>query len=187
MPEPETIAGAELIVPPAEVAAAWDRLAGALQPVIDAAPTTLLGVLMGGLVPLAELSRRLSGDFVIDACQASRYRGGLRGGEPEWLMPPQYPLSGRQVVVVDDIYDEGVTLEFVARQLSDAGAAGVVTAVLVRKSHSRAVPGFAPDFVGLVVPDRYVFGCGMDYRHRFRHLRGIHALPPGADGVEPPP
>jgi hypoxanthine phosphoribosyltransferase len=168
--------GAEVLVPAAAVDAALDRLAAVLQPEIDHADCVLLAVMLGGLVPAARLLDRLRGDFELDYCHVTRYAGRQRGGEPRWLRPPGASLAGRTVLIVDDIYDEGMTLDYVARACAEKGAANVVTAVLVGKRHDRAGGRRAPDVVGVTVPDRYVFGCGMDLEHRWRHLDAIYAL-----------
>jgi len=168
--------GTREIVAPETVSAAFDRLAAALQPEVDRGECVLLAVMLGGLIPAARLAVRLGGPFELDYCHVTRYRGDLRGGEPEWLRPPSARMQGRTVVVVDDIFDAGITLDWVVQSCRAAGAARVVSAVLVRKRREGPVTG-APDFFGVEVPDRYVFGCGMDYRHAWRQLDAIYALP----------
>jgi len=167
-----------------DVRCAYDRLAGALQPVIDAEDCILLGIMVGGMMPTARLATLLHGDYALDYCQVSRYRGGERGGELEWLQAPHAQLQGRTVLLVDDIFDEGITLDYVTRQCRALGAGSVISTVLVRKRHTRVKTDFRPDHVGLEIDDRYIFGCGMDYRHRWRHLPEIWALadePAGED------
>lgn len=171
------VPGARLVAGPAEVDAAFARLAAAVQPLVDRGDCVLLGVLLGGMVPLVRLAGLLAGDFTLDACRVSRYGHETRGGQAEWLLPPRAELAGRRIVIVDDIFDEGHTLAFVAERCRAVGAADVRSVVLVRKRHDRAIAGFAPDHSGLVVGDEYVFGCGMDYRGRWRHLPAIHAVP----------
>jgi len=170
---------AKKLVSSQRVEAAYDDLAGQLQPLVDAGDCLLLGVMMGGMIPLAQIASRLRGDFLMDYCHATRYRGGTRGGVPQWVQRPRLGLAGRTVVLVDDIYDEGHTLAFIAAYCRAENAARVFSAVLVRKIHPRTVAAMMPDFVGLNVEDRYVFGCGMDYRERWRHLGEIYALPAG--------
>jgi len=167
---------AELVASEADVRQAYQRLAAELQPSIDADDCVLLGVMMGGLIPMARLAALLSGDYAMDYCHVSRYRGASHGGELEWLQPPHPGLGGRTVLLIDDIFDEGITLDYVVRACRDLGAARVISTVLVRKRHDRVAVATAPDFVGLEVADRYVFGCGMDYRNRWRHLPAIYAL-----------
>jgi hypoxanthine phosphoribosyltransferase len=105
-----------------------------------------------------------------------RYGDAMRGGIPQWLAQPRAELRDRHVLLVDDIYDEGLTLEFIAHHCRQAGARRVTTVVLVRKLHSRALAGVQPDLVGLEVGDEFVFGCGMDYQGHWRHLPDIWAV-----------
>jgi hypoxanthine phosphoribosyltransferase len=173
------VPGARRVWSATEVTAAIDRLAAALQPHVDAGPCVLLGVLLGGLFPLERIARRLTGDFELDACRVSRYGNATRGGSPRWLLEPQAVVRDRHVLLVDDIHDEGTTLGFVADHCRERGATRVTTAVLVRKLRAHAPAAVPADFWGLTVPDEYVFGCGMDWQGRFRHLDALWALPPG--------
>jgi hypoxanthine phosphoribosyltransferase len=167
---------AELLVTPGEVSAALDALAGKLQPLVDEGPCVLVSVLLGGLMPTAWLAERLVGDFQLDYCHVTRYQGRQKGAVPVWLRPPSLDIRSAHVIVIDDIYDEGITLEYVRRECQAAGARRVTSVALVKKSHDRAAGRAPADFVGLEVPDRYVFGCGMDLAHHWRHLSGIYAL-----------
>jgi hypoxanthine phosphoribosyltransferase len=169
--------GSRLVVPRAEIDAAFGRLAAATQPLVAAGQCVLLGVLLGGLVPLARLAGLLSGDFLLDTCRVGRYGAAMRGGTLRLVVPPRLDLSDQHVVIVDDIFDEGVTLDFLARYCREAGARRVTTVVLVRKRHARAVTGQEPDILGVEVGDEYVFGCGMDYRGHWRHLPEIWGVP----------
>lgn len=170
--------GARRVATAEAVRDAWQRLAAAVQPVVDDAQgrCLLLGVMLGGMVPLVQISGRLRGDFRIDYCHLTRYRGGTRGGEIEWIRRPPADQSGLTVVLVDDIFDEGRTLAELRRECLAAGAARVLIAVLARKLHGRADGVARPDFVGLEVADEYVFGCGMDLGGHWRHLDEIYAL-----------
>ena len=167
---------AVVVATEAQVRCAYDRLAAALQPVIDDDPCVLLGIMLGGMLPTARLATMLHGDYVLDYCHVSRYRGGEQGGAIKWLQPPRADLKDRTVVLVDDIFDEGVTLEYATRRCLALGAGRVVSTVLVRKRHQRILTRLRPDYCGLEVDDRYVFGCGMDYRDHWRHLKDIWAL-----------
>ena len=168
--------GAEELFSAAAVDGAIDAMARAVQAEIDTQDCVLLAVMLGGLIPAARIARRLTGNFLLDYCHVTRYQGQQHGGEPQWLQRPRADLTARTVLVVDDIYDEGLTLQFVERVCLEQGAARVVTVALTSKRHPRATVGRRPDILGLEIPDRYVFGCGMDLKHRWRHLPAIYAL-----------
>ena len=107
---------------------------------------------------------------------ATRYQSGLYGAELEYRVPPRMDLSGRKVLVVDDIFDEGDTLAAIKGSCEKRHAESVHMAALVRKMHDRGLPREFADFVGLDVPDVYVFGCGMDAYEEWRHLDEILVL-----------
>jgi hypoxanthine phosphoribosyltransferase len=178
------VPGARLVASPEQVREAWQRLAAGIQPYVDAGSCLLLGVLVGGIVPLVQISQRLRGDFLIDYCHLTRYLGGTRGGQVQWVQRPHQDLRALTVVLVDDIFDEGHTLAELRRYCENAGARSVRVAVLVRKRHARALAELKPDLWGLEVDDEYVFGCGMDYQQRWRHLDALYALP-GSAGAGP--
>jgi hypoxanthine phosphoribosyltransferase len=106
---------------------------------------------------------------------ASRYQNNTAGTELSWQAQPKLDLTGRTVLLLDDILDEGITLLAIKERCLALGAKTVLTAVLVEKSLPHAKPMQA-DFVGLTVPNRYVFGCGMDAYGWWRNLPAIYAL-----------
>jgi len=136
----------------------------------------VLAVMTGGLIPAVWLQSRFNFIHQLDYVHASRYVGETTGGRLEWLAGPRLNMQGRSVLVVDDILDEGLTLQSIIERCFREGACEVRSAVLVRKRHERCVAGLEADFVGLEVEDRYVFGCGMDYHEHFRHLPEIFAV-----------
>lgn len=137
----------------------------------------VLTIMNGGLIFAGQLLTRLSFPLQVDYCHATRYRGKTSGGELHWKALPQVPMLDRVVLVVDDILDEGHTLQAILNAIRAQGATEVYTAVLVDKEHDRkASPDLKADFVGLKVPDRYVFGYGMDYKEYLRNAPGIYAV-----------
>lgn len=172
---PEWPEGAEEIYSAGQVAAGLDRLAESVAGRIGTGPVTVLVVMNGGMYPAVELTRRLDLPLTVDYVHASRYREQTTGSDIQWLRWPEQPLAGRTVVVVDDIFDEGYTLAAIRDRLGECGL--VITAVLARKSHDRGLARDWVDHFALEVPDRYVFGCGMDYKGHWRHLPGIWAMP----------
>jgi hypoxanthine phosphoribosyltransferase len=173
------IAGARCVAAAGEVRAAWDRLAAAIAPVAGEGDCVLLGVLLGGIVPLVEIATRLHADVVLDYCHLTRYQGDLTGGALHWIQAPRESLRDRTIVLIDDVFDQGYTLAELRRFCLGRGARRVFTAVLVHKRHARDRVAFQPDFVGIETGDEYLFGCGMDYRGRWRHLDALYALTPG--------
>lgn len=132
-----------------------------------------MGVVREGVEPV---------DLILDYVHATRYRGATRGADLHWLKRPEAPMAGRDVLLVDDILDEGHTLAAIRDWCLEQGAASVRIAALTVKQHDRCVPGLVADYTGFVVPDRYVFGFGMDAGERARHLPEIRAMRDGADG-----
>ncbi|MCB1694056.1 MAG: hypoxanthine-guanine phosphoribosyltransferase, partial [Pseudomonadales bacterium] len=98
------------------------------------------------------------------------------GSALAWHARPEAGFAGRNVLLIDDIFDEGKTLAAVSGYFTAQGAHRVVTAVLLDKAHARKVEGFTPDVVGLSCPDEYVFGFGMDYEGKLRNLAEIRSL-----------
>ena len=170
------LAGADLLHSAKQVNAAVDRMADAITQRLENDHPLLLTVMNGGLIPTAWLATRLRFPLEMGYLHATRYRSGTRGGELDWRATPSVPVQDRVVLVVDDICDEGYTLAAIVEELSARAAAEVLTAVLVNKIHDRKVEGLTIDFKGLDVEDRYLFGCGMDYREVLRNLPGIYAV-----------
>jgi hypoxanthine phosphoribosyltransferase len=132
--------------------------------------------LMGGAVVFAgQLLPRLAFPLEFDYLHATRYRDGTRGGEIEWCALPRGEVTGRVVLLLDDILDEGHTLAAAKAKLLEMGAARVEIAVLAEKELGHAKP-IQADYVGLTLPNRYVFGMGMDVYGLWRNLPGIYAL-----------
>ena len=138
-----------------------------------------LTVMHGGLPFAAQLALELGArglDLEFDYLHATRYRGATSGGALHWKHRPATPLQGRRVLLVDDIVDEGHTLPEVRAWCRGQGAADVRIASLTTKAHDRCVAGLSADYNGLSVPDRYVFGYGMDFHEQGRNLPAIYAL-----------
>ena len=168
------MAHSDVVFTESEVNAAIDRMALQLQEKITAESVVLLCVMRGGLYLAGQLMGRLSLPARLDYLQANRYQG-TAGHEIIWSKQPELDLNGQTVIVLDDILDEGVTLAVVVQYCRQAGASQVITAVLTEKDNGLQKP-LKADVVGLVVPNRYVFGCGMDVYGWWRNLPEIRAL-----------
>jgi hypoxanthine phosphoribosyltransferase len=166
---------AECIVPETAVQAALVRLAGEISQVLAGEFPLVLPVMGGAIVFAGQLLPKLSFPLEFDYLHVTRYRGQTQGGEMEWRVLPGQNVAGRHVLVLDDILDEGETLAAIRDKLLEMGAARVWSAVLTDKDNGLDKP-IQADFVGLVVPNRYVFGCGMDAYGMWRNLPAIYAL-----------
>jgi hypoxanthine phosphoribosyltransferase len=139
-------------------------------------PAIFLTVMQGALVFAGQLATSIAAPLDFDYVHATRYRGATSGGELSWIKRPTCAFAGRTVLLVDDILDEGHTLKAISDWLASQGAARVYVTVLCEKRHARRVPGIVADFRGVEVPDRYVFGYGMDYHEQGRNLPAIYAV-----------
>ncbi|MBT8046987.1 MAG: hypoxanthine-guanine phosphoribosyltransferase [Xanthomonadales bacterium] len=136
----------------------------------------LLIVMTGAVMPAAWLASRLRMPVRMDFLHATRYSGQTEGGDIEFRVPPRLNMEGQDVLIVDDIYDIGLTLQMIEKYCLSRGARSVNSAVLVRKIHDRETTGNLPAFIGMEIEDRYLFGCGMDAYEHWRHLDEIRAL-----------
>lgn len=165
-----------LVASKEQVEAAVDRLAKEINVYYGDQSIILLVVMTGAILPSAWLAAKLKMPLRMDFIHATRYSGQTQGGELSFRVPPRLNLQGQDVLIVDDIYDVGLTLELIERYCIGRGARSVNSAVLVRKQHDRETAGELPQFIGMNVPDKYVFGCGMDAFEHWRHLDEIRAL-----------
>ena len=138
-----------------------------------------LTVMHGGMPFAAQLALELGArglDLEFDYLHATRYRGATSGGELTWKHRPATPLQGRRegVAFVDNVVDQQHAA--VREWCRGEGAADVRIAALTVKAHDRCVAGLCADYAGLSVPDRYVYGYGMDYHEQGRNLPGLYAL-----------
>jgi hypoxanthine phosphoribosyltransferase len=171
----EVMGRAELLHSMEAVERAIERLAGEIRERLGRQDPLVLAVMNGALIPAGRLLPRLGFPLRVDYVHATRYRGTTRGRELHWVRPPPPSILDQHVLLVDDIFDEGTTLELVVEACRDAGARSVLSAVLVEKRRPRQTE-YRPDFVGLQVADRYVFGSGMDYHEYLREVPGIYAV-----------
>ena len=176
------------LVSAAEVARAIDQVAVRMTVALADQNPLLLCVLEGGLPFTGRSLERL--DFPLQAghVNVGRYGDELEGQRLRWHAKPDLPLAGRHVVFVDDILDQGVTLAELSRWAAQQGAERTSVAVLVDKriAGAEARP-IQADFVALTCPDRFLIGCGMDFKGYWRNLPAIYALadrPQPADGKE---
>ena len=173
---PDLLQRAECLYERAALDQAMDRIAREISDKLAERYPLVLNVPHGGLIFSAHMLTRLNFPLQLDYIHATRYRGELQGKGIRWVATPGTPLEGRTILLLDDIFDEGYTLSALRQFCLDEGAERVLAAVLIKKHHARPVAANPPEFVGLEVGDRYVFGFGMDYECEWRNANGIYAL-----------
>ena len=156
------------------VTTAIEQLAQTITASLKDVEPLVLCVMGGAVVFSGQLLPKLIFPLEFDYVQASRYHNQTEGQQLVWKVEPRDNVRGRTVLLLDDILDEGHTLAAIKEKCLAQGAAKVVIAVLVEKELDRIKPVTA-DFVGLTVPNRYVFGCGMDIYGWWRNLPAIYA------------
>lgn len=165
----------ELIHSAQQVQAAISRLGQEVTQVLRDEKPVVICVMGGGVVFAGQLLTELNFPLEFDYVHASRYQNTTVGKTLHWQSMPKLNLSNRTVLLIDDILDEGITLKEIQNKCLELGASKVYCAVLVEKTLNHDKP-IKADFIGLQVPDRYVFGCGMDAYGWWRNLAAIHAL-----------
>ncbi|MDR1227654.1 MAG: hypoxanthine-guanine phosphoribosyltransferase [Azoarcus sp.] len=168
---------ADLLVDGPAVEAAIARMAAGIAARLADADPLVFAVMNGGLILTGHLLPQLDFPLEISYLHATRYGNAISGEDIEWRARPDANVQGRTVLVVDDVLDVGNTLLAITDHLRELGARETLTAVLVNKLHERkARPGLCADFTGLELPDRFLFGSGMDYRGYWRNAVGIYAV-----------
>ena len=166
---------ADLLWDENQVREAIARLAGEITAKLRDRYPLVLAVMGGSIFFAGNLLPLLRFPLEFDYVHASRYGKATSGGRIVWTVEPRENVKGRVVLVLDDILDGGETLAAIRDRVKALGAAEVFSAVLTDKDIGRAKPA-VPDFVGLKLPNRYVFGCGMDVSGAWRNLPAIYAV-----------
>ena len=138
----------------------------------------VVGVLRGAVMVMADLSRAMPGHLEMDWMAVSSYGSGTKSsGVVRILKDLDTDISGRDVLIVDEIIDTGLTLSWLVNNLSSRSPASVEIATLLRKPEALSMP-VEPKYVGWDIPNEFVVGYGLDYRERYRNLRDIGTLAP---------
>jgi hypoxanthine phosphoribosyltransferase len=166
---------ADLLCSQQQIETALDHMAIEIKQQLGDQNPLVLCVMTGGIIPAGMLLPRLDFPLNLDYIHATRYGHKTKGGELDWIVKPSKPLKDRVVLLIDDILDEGLTLEAIIHDCKNAGAKAVYSAVLVEKIRTRPTE-IKADFVGVEIEDRYLFGYGMDYKGYLRNAAGIYAV-----------
>lgn len=173
----QVMAEADCLYSNAQIEDAIDRVAATINAELAESNPVVFCVMNGGLIFAGKLVSKLDFPLELSYLHATRYRSETTGGELFWKAKPEVSFIDREVLIIDDILDEGHTLAAIIDFCKHAGASKVHTAVLINKEHERkARPDLQADYVGLPCIDRYIFGYGMDYKGYWRNAAGIYAV-----------
>ncbi len=171
----ELLAQSEVIHSDVEVQAALQRVAHEINEQLAGQHPLVLSVMGGAVVFSGQLLPLLDFPLDFDYLHVSRYGNAQQGGEIHWKVAPRENVKGKVVLVLDDILDEGETMQAIKQRVLELGATAFYCAVFADKDNGKAKP-IAADFIGLTLPNRFVFGYGMDIHGAWRNLPAIYAL-----------
>lgn len=171
----EILAAAELLHDADAVQRALQRVAQEINTALTGQHPLVLSVMGGAVVFSGQLLPLLNFPLDFDYLHASRYGNEKQGGQLHWKVAPHENVRGKVVLVLDDILDEGETMLAIKQRVLELGATAFYSAVFADKEHGRAKP-ISADFVGLTLPNRFVFGYGMDIHGAWRNLPAIYAV-----------
>ena len=173
----QIMAEADCLYTDAQVEAAIDQVVVSINGELAESNPVVFCVMNGGLIFAGKLLPKLGFPLELSYLHATRYRSETTGGELFWKAKPEISFIDREVLIIDDILDEGHTLSAIIDFCKHAGASKVHTAVLIDKVHDRkARPDLKANYVGLPCEDRFIFGYGMDYKGYWRNAAGIFAV-----------
>jgi hypoxanthine phosphoribosyltransferase len=169
-------AGLELVYSREFIASQVKRLAEEINRDYREGELVVVGVLKGSFIFLSDLVRELTPSVKIDFVQLASYGAGLTSsGVVEMRKDLSFSIQGRDVLIVEDIVDTGYSLEFLCQKLLSREPRSLKTCVFLDKKACRVVP-FDPNYVGIVVEDRFLVGYGLDRDEKFRNLAGIYSV-----------
>jgi hypoxanthine phosphoribosyltransferase len=164
-----------VVLTESEIQAGVKRLARQIHERFGERPLTIVGVMTGSLVLVADLIRQLTMPIRVGVVQASSYRSGTESGALRISTELMLDIRGRDVLLVDDIFDTGHTLVALLNMMTALGPTSVSSAVLLLKQ-GRCRVAIRPEFVAFEIPDQFVVGYGLDYADHYRNLPYIAAL-----------
>ena len=168
----------EVLVTEAEIHAKLAELARRIEADYEGREILLVGVLKGAVMVMADLARELRPHLSMDWMAVSSYGAGTQSsGVVKILKDLDTDLTGRHVLIVEDIIDSGLTLSWLLENLRSRGAASVEICALLRKPDAAKVE-VAVKYLGFDIPNQFVVGYGLDYAERYRNLRDVAVLAP---------
>lgn len=165
----------KILVTEQQIQDSVNQVAEAIRNRESGKPLTVIAIMTGSIVFLADLMRKLDQPIRVGVVQTSSYKGGTTRGPLSINSDMMLDVEGRDVLLVDDIFDTGHTLEKVVEMIDELGPKSVKSAVLLLKRGRQEVK-MRPDYVGFEIPDEFVVGYGLDYRDMYRNLPYLAAL-----------
>ena len=171
----ELLADAELLFSADEVQKALHQVAAQINAMLTDQHPLVLSVMGGAVVFTGQILPLLDFPLDFDYLHVSRYGNDKQGGELHWKVAPRENVRGKVVLVLDDVLDEGHTMHAIKQRVMELGATKFYCAVFADKIHGKTKP-IRADFVGMELPNRFVFGYGMDIHGAWRNLPAIYAV-----------
>lgn len=171
----DTLADAEMLFSADEVHAALVQVAKEINATLADQHPLVLSVMGGAVIFTGQLLPMLDFPLDFDYLHVSRYGNEKQGGELHWKVAPRENVKSKVVLVLDDILDEGHTLHAIKQRVMELGATKFYCAVFADKANGKEKP-IQADFVGMQLPNRFVFGFGMDIHGAWRNLPAIYAV-----------
>ena len=176
----------EILLSDSQIQARVVELGGELSRDYDGRDPVLVSVLKGSIVFLADLVRAMQISLSVDLMEVSSYGASTESsGQVRILKDLSQPIEGREVLVVEDIIDTGLTLNYLLRYLREKGPASLRICCLLDKPARRLAP-IEIAYRGFTIPDRFVIGYGLDYDEHYRNLPYIGVLRPSVYSAAPP-
>ena len=151
------------------------KIAAEVNQAYENRPLTIVGVMTGCIVLIADMIRLLEMPLRVGVVQASSYRDATTPGELIVNADLMLDITDRDVLIVDDIFDTGKTMVKLLETMNQLGPNSLRSGVLLMKQGRQTVD-YRPDFVGFEIPDAFVVGYGLDYRDEYRNLPFLAAL-----------
>lgn len=164
-----------VLLPPEQIQEKIEALAQRISRDYKGRPLVLIGVLKGSVIFLADLLRRLTIPCMVDFISLSSYTGNASSGVVRMLLDLKEEITGKDVLVVEDIVDTGLTLSYLIENLKTRQPGSLEVCVLLDKKECRKVP-LSAKYTGFEVPNRFVVGYGLDYNEAYRNLPYVGIL-----------
>lgn len=166
----------KILVSNAEIAKRVDEIAAQINADYKGKPILVVGILRGASIFLADIFKRLEGDVELDFMSLSSYGNGTNSsGEVKMIKDLSEPVDGKNILIIEDIIDTGITLSYLIKVLEARNPESIKLCALLDKPSRRKVE-LKGDYIGFEIPDEYVVGYGLDYAEKYRNLPDVCVL-----------